>query len=481
MQWLDLKQSYNYLRICSLSFVVILFMACATTQKQKKTNQELYINVNTVGIIGDGKTDNRIAIETALNKGGNYYFPKGIYLISSYTYVYNIIRIADNTTGLKLVFEDGASLKAANNLISDKDKGCLLCFISAKADIPFIKIENLQIDGNKTHQKGMINGVMFYEQPNFFIREVSINKAYIHHTTGGGLHSEALYTNLKNIRTEYCGSHGIGLNQSYNQGTIHTTEIDGHFSMNDEAYSIDFSAPSDENDPKKANPNFQFKGIVKNITSINSTYGIKTAGYWDLEMQNVKIFSSKNNGFFLSKDATNKKVSIRNLHIAHCKGNGLFLAAKSIFWGENITIDSCNAPLTIYETTTDIRGLKINNNLKNIVCITIEGEINQRVSIDSFAITGNNEDNTYLITTRNEASKFSNGFIKNNKSPYFLFVGEKVNTCELSNMTFENNSFYNILTPIGDKKTLKILNIRGVSSQKIIRKLDNRKLDKIIE
>lgn len=55
----------------------------------------MYSNIVTdAGAIGDGKTDNTIAIQSALNKGGNWYFPAGTYLYSS------TLKLNNNATGL---------------------------------------------------------------------------------------------------------------------------------------------------------------------------------------------------------------------------------------------------------------------------------------------------------------------------------------------------------------------------------------------
>lgn len=472
------KPFYNYLKVVFLLSVV--FCSCATKQKWKLINGEKYLNVKFAEIVGDNKTDNRQALEKILNAGGNYYFPKGIYLINSYSYVYNIVLVANNTKGLKLKFEDNAIIKAGKNLIPKGDKGCLLCFVSKTADIPFIEIENLQIDGNKSNNDGMINGVLFYEQPQFSINKVILNRARVINTSGGGIHTEATYTKFSNIYTENCGSHGIGVNQTFRPEVKHYIEIENHLSINDNAYSIDFSAPSDEKDEKKAKQQFQFQGKATNITSINSLYGIKTAGCWDLELNNIKIINSKNNGLFLSKDAPQNTVKLNGLRVANCGGNGLYLAGRTNFVGKNIVLDSCFAPLTIENSKTDIDTLSIKNNYRNIACIQINGAENQKVSLNHFSIIGNNKDNTYLINSNNDNLSLINGKIENNESPYFLYLGNRVKNCQLENIAFNNNQFHNIIAPDGVSKNIKISKIQGVNSQKLIRKLEKRQEDKLI-
>ncbi len=481
MPFQNSKLFYNTIKFSIFLLLFISSISCATTQKWTLENGEKYLNVSTIGIIGDGKTDNKQAIEDALNRGGNYYFPKGNYLINSYTYVYNIICVNKNSTGIKLLFDENARVIMADNLIPKGAKGCLFSFISDKANIPFVEIKNLHIEGNKKHQEGMICGILAYEKDKYFIQNFDLQNVTVKNTSSSGIHTEALNNHFSKIKTENCGSHGIGINHTANPNVEHYFYLDGHISINDEAYSIDFSGPSDEKDEKKSKKEYFCKGTAKNITSINALYGIKTAGYWDLDLENVKIINSRNNGFVLSKDAPNKKVTIKNLHVIKCKGNGLYLPAKSNFYGENIKLDSCHAPLIIYNTKTKIKNLQIKNDLKNIACIQISGEDNPPIEIDSFVIENTNKENTYIISNFNNNLKLSNGFIQNNESPYFLYLSPTVKTCELSNMDFKNNKFYNIITPDGTSKTLKLNKIKGFSKQNIIRKLENRQQDKLIQ
>lgn len=440
-----------------------------------------FINVHTLGIVGDNKTDNRVAIEKAFNKGGNYYFPKGTYLINSYSYVYNIVLIAQNKNGLRLKFADGAVIKAGNNLISEKDKGCLLCFVSKEANVPFIEIENLQIDGNRSKNKGRISGVLFYEQPQFFIKKVVINKANISNLSGSGIHTEAQNTFLNNILTTNCGSHGIGINQTYNSKIRHYVEINDYISINDGAYSIDFSGPYDPNDVIRALPDFKFRGKATNILSINSAYGIKTAGYWDLEMNNVRIINSGGNGFFINKDAPGTTIKICDMTISKARDNGLSLGHKASFIGKNIVIDSCTVPIMISECSVDLDSLIIRNDERNLACISIDGENSQKVTINNFQIRNSNKDNIYLIVNHGSDLELKNGIIENNRGPYFLYLGNNVKNSQIVNLQFKNNGFYNIITPDGAKKNIRISNISGFESQKIFRKIENRIQDNITQ
>ena len=110
--------------------------------------------------------------------------------------------------------------------------------------------------------------------------------------SGAGIVTYALKTTLNNIYTENTSSHGIGALNPYNLGKEHYLYIDGYTSVNDKAYSIDFSGTEHAQNRVAADPKDIWTGVAKNITSINSKRGIKTAGHWNLYLENVNVKNS---------------------------------------------------------------------------------------------------------------------------------------------------------------------------------------------
>ena len=115
-----------------------------------------YISVKTLGAKGDGTTDDTAAIQLAMSTGGNIYFPKGTYKVTS------VITIQSNTT---LFADKNATISSTMPTIALSYQGQ---FITAGA------VSNISIKGlnfSNTVAKGFAVLYSAYAITNLDMRE----------------------------------------------------------------------------------------------------------------------------------------------------------------------------------------------------------------------------------------------------------------------------------------------------------------------
>ena len=128
----------------------------------EEINAKLPANVKNFGAVGDGVTDDTVAIQTALETGGNIHFPSGTYLITS-----------------SITISNGCILSGEGESTIIKSEADI-CFITNASNIT---IENMKMVGNDTNtaisvfkNKQIIRNIVF---EHFKIGCINKNTDYI--------------------------------------------------------------------------------------------------------------------------------------------------------------------------------------------------------------------------------------------------------------------------------------------------------------
>lgn len=130
------------------------------------------LSVKALGAVGDGVTDDTIAIRTAnlLVKatGGSLYFPAGRYVTQKVT-IYARVRYFGDGPGISVII-----LKAGEttNVLEGENFSTLTGTTSNNGPVQFA-IENLTVDGNKANCPSALRGIAIYG-PEFFIFRVFV-------------------------------------------------------------------------------------------------------------------------------------------------------------------------------------------------------------------------------------------------------------------------------------------------------------------
>lgn len=391
-----------------------------------------------MGAKGDGITDDRAAIQAAFQLGKIVTFPKGDYLLRSKTQNNAFLLIDETNAPQQILFEKGARLILAADVPNDYPKPPVLFILAEKGNIKPLTIRGLYVDGAASQKRIQAKGISAYELTGFNIEELILEDVYIENVGGTGIHTQALMNEFSNIRTTNCGKHGIGIVNTTNHGQLHYFYLDGHISMDDGAYAIDFSGLADKKEPKKAMAFDAWEGSAKNVQAIRPRYGIKTAGYWNLELENILIEGSDNNGFFLSKDAPGKQITVKNMRIVNAANNGLSLSGKSSFTGENISIIGCKVGLLIKKTDVVIDSLLIDGKYQNAAGIRMG---RSSVTLRNFTIQNNAKADPYPVWINGSEVTLENGVFLNNASPYEIIIKEAAGKVQLKNLHFYSNQY----------------------------------------
>jgi hypothetical protein len=394
-------------------------------------------SVKEFGAVGDGVTDDRAAIQTAFQLGKAIYFPEGTYLLKSKTQNNAFLLIDETNAPSKITFGQGAKLQLASDAPRDYPKPATLFILARKGNIKPIEIDGLCIDGSLSKNNIQAQGISAYELTGFNIEKLTLKNCTIENVGGTGIHTQALANEFSNIRTTNCGKHGIGIVNTTNHGQLHYFYLDGHTSTDDGAYAIDFSGLPDKNNPKQARVVDQWEGEVKNVTAIRPRYGIKTAGYWNLQLKNIRIEESGNNGFFLSKDAPGKQITVENMRITDAANNGLSLSGESGFQGKNISVIGCKVGLLIKRTNVVIDSLLIDGKHQNLAGIRMGSS---DVTLRNFTVMNNAATDPYPVWVNGKNIVLENGIFLDNESPYEVIIKEQAGEVRLENLQFISNS-----------------------------------------
>jgi len=393
-----------------------------------------YVSVMEFGTKANGTTDDRYAIQRAIDSGKDLYFPKGRYLLKSKTNTQALLSIYHKKHPEKLLFAPGAILVVSPGQPKDYIKPAVLQILAEKENIGTVEISGITIEGNRTQHNIENPGIIAFERPGKRIKKLILRDINIRNTGGGGIHTQAEKNYFYNIHTENCGSHGIGIINTTNPGKINEFYLDGYISIDDDAYSIDFSG---KKKGKKALPGYGWIGKAKNVVSKRSEYGIKAAGYWHLELENIHIENSKNNGFFINVDAPGSVIKAENMTITNAGGSGLQLQGDTYFEGKKIGVEGCGVAVNIGKANVKIDDLVIDGKNKNTATIRMGAS---PVEITNFVIRNTAAKDEYPIWICGVKVVLKNGRIENTHGLADIIVHETAGNVLLENIQFSKSS-----------------------------------------
>lgn len=468
------------MKICISHFILVLFLNfnCSSSKRNFFVFENVtFESIRAHGAKGDGKSNDVLAIQNAFDKTENIFFPKGDYLIgSSSGGIHNpqSLLITNLSKVRKIKFEKGARLLIKSNFVSPISKNSILKIYTLSGDIPYLNIDGLEIYQEKEIILTQNTGIFAIENNNFSIKDLHVSNSSFYNLSGAAIITYALRTTLKNIYTENTSSHGIGALNPYNLGKEHFLFIDGYTSMNDKAYSIDFSGVESADNRSISDPRDTWTGVVRNIKSINSKRGIKTAGYWNLDLEDVSIINSSVYGFFINKDAPGRSIKFKNLRIENSANAGLSLVGKTKFEGDSLYLINCKMGAQIQNADVSIRNFFINGLGQAKMGLRLQSS----GSITGFVVTGIVEEYAVWVTGKNVTLK--NGKIFNNDSSFGMIIHEKAENITIDNVVFFDDRLKTIqnndVMVIQEKGNLRIVEVNNESNPNMQRAKEIRKM-----
>lgn len=455
------------------AFYIITFISlltsCANTLPKimtKKIDNKVYTSILKYQVKGDGISDDTKNIQTAFVKEKNLYFPKGQYRIaSSYYGLHNwqSLSITNEHKVRNIVFEKGAKLVITDDFHYNHSRSAILKIETLSGSIDSISIKGLTIEFEKLNYSKKHTAIYANEYNGYNINNFILINTTIYNSPEQGIATSALSTEIYNAKTYDSAMHGIVAFNYYNHNQPHKLYISNYTSENDKGYSINFSGKENKNDSKKAFDSEIWTGIVKNIYSKNSKYGIKTSGYWDLNMENVIIENSENNGFFINKDAPQMRIYLRDCTIINCKNAGLNLHGNTQFEGENIKIENCKTGIIVDRAKVRLKQLEVIGGNKTKGGLLIKNSCD----IDDFKLIGINSD--YSIRIDSKYAELKNGYIESDAKK-MVWIKEETKHVELLNIDIVSN--------VANNKNIIVSQKSGHFSAKNI-KVNNKKVDVI--
>jgi hypothetical protein len=426
------------------SFLLVLASCKSSKIATIVIDGQNFINAKTLGIKGDGKSDDTKLIQSAFDKHENIYFPEGRYIISSSSLgVHNpqSILITDMSKVKNIQFDTNAVWIVSKKFIGPSTKNAILKIFADTDNIKKLVIYGFNLYCEPSDNGISHAGIFAVEHNGHNIKNLEISNARFVNCTGSAILTYALSTKLRNIYTENTSSHGIAAINPYNHGQEHFFYLDGYRSYNDRAYSIDFSGTEHAANRIAADPNDTWTGNVKNVVSINSKRGIKTAGYWNLEMENIRIENPEIMGLWLSKDTPGRTVKCKNLSVLNAGYTGLSLSGDCNFVGDSLTFIGCKEGIHLQKGNVQINKMTIDGKDKSIMALRFLTS----GSIENFSILGNKDE--YLVWLKGEKCTLKNGSIYNNDCQYGIIVHEDPKLTSIENVQF-----------FDDRKIIKQLN-----------------------
>lgn len=465
------------IRIFISILIIFIINSCVSKKTFIYVNGIKFATVQNYGAKGNGKNDDALSIQEAFQNEKNLYFPKGKYLIgSAFDGIHNLqsLIITDKTKARHIVFEKGAELYVKEDFPFNGIKNAILKIYTKSGDIDKIRIQGLTIFAENVSYSRAHTGVFAIENQGYEIKDLQIEDASFYNLSGAGIVTYALKTTLHNIYTENTTSNGMGSLNPYNLGREHYFFVDGYTSVNDKGYSIDFSGTEHAENRSIADPRDTWTGVAKNITSINSKRGIKTAGHWNLYLENVSIINPSIYGFFINKDAPGRKIKFKNMRIINSGDAGLSLAGNTGFEGDSLSLINCKM------------GAQIQNSDINITRMLIDGKGNAKMGlrfqsngiISDFTVTGISDEYAVWVTAKK--ATLNNGKIFNNNSICGLLIHEAAEKTIIDNVEIyddrENPVQNKDIFVIQKQGRLKIINSNEERTSKNRRKqiIENR-------
>lgn len=248
---------------------------------------------------------------------------------------------------------------AGNNL-----KQVFLLIEAKNKDIFQLTIDGLNLIDSSSIPS-IVTGIFANEETGFFIKNLMLSNCQFTNLKGEGIRTGALLTNINNLKTSELKGISVSAITPYNIGIKHILLIDGFVSNND-SYVIDFGGTNEGISDQFSDSREEWYGSIRNVQIKNAWYNaIKTAGFWDLDMENVNIDGCYN-GFFVNKNAPGKKIRFINMSIKNCKQDCISFQGKTEFSGKGLTIENfTDVGLNFNTSRVEIDGLVVKGGLDN--------------------------------------------------------------------------------------------------------------------
>jgi hypothetical protein len=173
------------------------------------------LNVRTFGAVGDGVTDDSVAIQNAVNTGRTVYVPSGTYMIGTRILVSNSVKMYGDGMGVSV-------FKATSNLVPFISNAAYMVHVLANPVVSGVEFHSMTFDGNAAVNAGQTyfnivvglgNVGASGSAKNILFRDVEVK--------GAGYHGVWVSANASDVTFERCllrsnGSSGGGIN---NNGT----------------------------------------------------------------------------------------------------------------------------------------------------------------------------------------------------------------------------------------------------------------------
>lgn len=450
-------------------FVVTTFLGCSRKLTHAITiNGESYLSVDVFGVKGDGVSDDRKAIQKAIESGYNLYFPEGTYLLASKTNYQACLVINNDHCTRKMFFEQKSLIKVSKDFPQDFRKVKVFWIVAQHKSIKSIEIEGLHIDGKEQRNNLEMLGLLFQERKDRFIESVKLKNITVENVGFSSVDTQALNNKFENIITKNSGKHGVVASHQ-NKNAIHKLELVGLKSTQDNDYSLNLSGPKD----RAGNLLLQYPwvGSVTDVVSIDSGHGIKVAGDWSVSISDVQVHNSKSSGFKINHAMPHNKITLKNAVIKNTKYYGLNLRAESSFTANNIIIDSCVGSILVKETLCNFDSLFVSGFNKSENGISLNSKF---CSINKFEINNMPSTVKYALLVNTKNADIKNGKIENNNSIYGVGIESNANKVNLENIHFESSKSMNGVFISNQSKNIRInnCNFSKINGEKIVGRND---------
>ena len=467
-----IKKEYNNLKkiILDENIQFKITNDIKTINSQLETMTSEFIDVKKFGVIGDGITDDTVAMQKALNHGGNLFVGGGTYLLSGE------LKFKSNTF-LKGVYGETIFQKKEPKYIREEDNKerwtvlALIGYTGSELACKNVTIENIIFDGNsgreneeyiKPEYGDAQSGSKLIDvinADNITIKNViSRNNNYL-----GSAFTSCSNVHIENFKSLNCDV-GICIfkddktNREIKNYTLKNIFIDGH----DMSEGISFYNKSYIKNVKVSDVTILNKekgtslligteyngeyGVVdgqfNNITIKNSAVGLSIRQYSNNnQLSNINI-ENCTQGLHISDYSYNNNLS--NVNINNIESHGFYIGTNAYNnLCSNINLKNCNTSLvqdyksyiTVngYNNTIKNSSITDNTNAKQYVCI-IKGN-NNNIDIDvckesKYSLT------VYVDADYNIVNVISKDFIKmqDKKASYAKSLTNKLNLI--------NNNYY---------------------------------------
>lgn len=375
--------------------------------------KENIMNPTQFGAIGDGETDDTLAINTCINYSDNILFNNSTYLINP-------------------VYDENNPNKTCINLKSNKtiDFNNSKIVINALDDMLYYIIRCYQAD-NITIKNGFIEGYDLTEQDG-------------NDSEGMGIAiMDCSNVNIENMNIKNCRGDGIFIREYSNQEKTNNVYIKDCVLTNNRRNQIGYTGGKNINIENcyivfDINPSDTY---TSNWVGINLERDHSYARFVDFNIDNCTIIGEPKAGFNLSPidDTVPVRGFVRNIRIINCKeaitGSGGGAAAGDVVY-ENITIDGCtDTPIKFSSRGTSNYGMYFNN-----------------IVLNSFEYTGS-EDNNYMFLIGGSSTKGGVGKVHINNpickaNCPLVFMNNGINNVSIVDPIFENgqsNNYWGVL------------------------------------